>query len=137
MIHVAIVCAGYEASRRVATLVKSLLFHRRNPIHFHFVVDEDVSKRILSELFRTWKLPAGKLARLNGAPDCRRLPRQLSGDPKPIAFDFGRLRFFSGCVLLSDRISGAAGLLDPESALFGDLWPPKADLAKCPAAGFR
>lgn len=27
-IHVAIVCAGYNASRDVVTLVKSVLFHR-------------------------------------------------------------------------------------------------------------
>ena len=29
IIHIAIVCAGYSASRSVATLVKSLLFYRK------------------------------------------------------------------------------------------------------------
>nr|XP_045370549.1 LARGE xylosyl- and glucuronyltransferase 1 [Camelus bactrianus] len=38
-IHVAIVCAGYNASRDVVTLVKSVLFHRRNPLHFHLIAD--------------------------------------------------------------------------------------------------
>ena len=33
-IQVAIVCAGPDASRTVVTLVKSILFYRRNPIHF-------------------------------------------------------------------------------------------------------
>ncbi|XP_009893977.1 PREDICTED: glycosyltransferase-like protein LARGE2 [Charadrius vociferus] len=39
LLHVAIVCAGHNASRDVVTLVKSILFHRRNPLHFHFITD--------------------------------------------------------------------------------------------------
>uniref|UniRef100_A0AAY4AZP1 LARGE xylosyl- and glucuronyltransferase 1 n=1 Tax=Denticeps clupeoides TaxID=299321 RepID=A0AAY4AZP1_9TELE len=56
-IHVAIVCAGYNASRDVVTLVKSVLFHRRNPLHFHFITDS-IAQRILSSLFNTWMVPA-------------------------------------------------------------------------------
>uniref|UniRef100_A0A8C5E6N7 LARGE xylosyl- and glucuronyltransferase 1 n=1 Tax=Gouania willdenowi TaxID=441366 RepID=A0A8C5E6N7_GOUWI len=56
-IHVAIVCAGYNASRDVVTLVKSVLFHRRNPLYFHFITDS-IAQQILSSLFHTWMVPA-------------------------------------------------------------------------------
>ncbi|TWW65079.1 LARGE xylosyl- and glucuronyltransferase 1 [Takifugu flavidus] len=59
-IHVAIVCAGYNASRDVVTLVKSVLFHRRNPLHFHFITDS-IAQHILSSLFHTWMVPAVKV----------------------------------------------------------------------------
>uniref|UniRef100_A0A4W2IB80 LARGE xylosyl- and glucuronyltransferase 1 n=1 Tax=Bos indicus x Bos taurus TaxID=30522 RepID=A0A4W2IB80_BOBOX len=56
-IHVAIVCAGYNASRDVVTLVKSVLFHRRNPLHFHLIADS-IAEQILATLFQTWMVPA-------------------------------------------------------------------------------
>uniref|UniRef100_A0A9J8ACU5 LARGE xylosyl- and glucuronyltransferase 1 n=1 Tax=Cyprinus carpio carpio TaxID=630221 RepID=A0A9J8ACU5_CYPCA len=56
-IHIAIVCAGYNASRDVVTLVKSVLFHRRNPLHFHFITDS-IARKILADLFHTWMVPA-------------------------------------------------------------------------------
>uniref|UniRef100_A0A8B9HBR0 LARGE xylosyl- and glucuronyltransferase 1 n=1 Tax=Astyanax mexicanus TaxID=7994 RepID=A0A8B9HBR0_ASTMX len=56
-IHVAIVCAGYNASRDVVTLVKSVLFHRRNPLHLHFITDS-IAQQILASLFHTWMVPA-------------------------------------------------------------------------------
>uniref|UniRef100_A0A3Q2DQ36 LARGE xylosyl- and glucuronyltransferase 2 n=1 Tax=Cyprinodon variegatus TaxID=28743 RepID=A0A3Q2DQ36_CYPVA len=57
LIHVACVCAGHNASRDVVTLVKSVLFHRRNPLHFHFITDS-VASRILSSLFQSWMVPS-------------------------------------------------------------------------------
>ncbi|KAM9317514.1 xylosyl- and glucuronyltransferase LARGE2s [Pholidichthys leucotaenia] len=57
LIHVACVCAGHNASRDVVTLVKSVLFHRRNPLHFHFITDT-VANRILSTLFQSWMVPS-------------------------------------------------------------------------------
>ncbi|MEQ2263685.1 LARGE xylosyl- and glucuronyltransferase 2, partial [Xenotaenia resolanae] len=57
LIHVACVCAGHNASRDVVTLVKSVLFHRRNPLHFHFITDT-VASRILSSLFQSWMVPS-------------------------------------------------------------------------------
>lgn len=56
IIHVAIVCAGHNSSRSVVTLIKSILFYRKNPIHFHFISDT-ISKLILSKLFETWSVP--------------------------------------------------------------------------------
>ncbi|KFQ33943.1 Glycosyltransferase-like LARGE2, partial [Mesitornis unicolor] len=50
LLHVAIVCAGHNASRDVVTLVKSILFHRKNPLHFHFITD--------STLFQSWMVPS-------------------------------------------------------------------------------
>lgn len=57
IVHVAIVCAGYNSSRSVVTLVKSILFYRRNPLHFHFVSDS-IARLILQTLFNTWMVPA-------------------------------------------------------------------------------
>ena len=59
-IHVAIVCAGHNASRDIVTLIKSILFYRKNPLHFHFISDE-AAQTILSELFKSWSLNESKL----------------------------------------------------------------------------
>ena len=55
VIHVAIVCAGHNSTRDVVTLIKSALFYRKNPLHFHFISD-DMAKLILETLFKTWNL---------------------------------------------------------------------------------
>ncbi|NP_001160105.1 xylosyl- and glucuronyltransferase LARGE2 isoform 2 [Mus musculus] len=57
MLHVAIVCAGYNSSREIITLTKSLLFYRKNPLHLHLITDA-VARNILETLFRTWMVPA-------------------------------------------------------------------------------
>uniref|UniRef100_A0A4X2KPW2 LARGE xylosyl- and glucuronyltransferase 2 n=1 Tax=Vombatus ursinus TaxID=29139 RepID=A0A4X2KPW2_VOMUR len=57
LLHVAIVCAGHNSSRDVVTLVKSILFHRKNPLHFHLVTD-GVARNILETLFHTWMVPS-------------------------------------------------------------------------------
>uniref|UniRef100_A0A0M3JTP4 Glycosyltransferase-like protein LARGE (inferred by orthology to a C. elegans protein) n=1 Tax=Anisakis simplex TaxID=6269 RepID=A0A0M3JTP4_ANISI len=41
----------------LVTLLKSLLYHRRNAITLHLVVD-DIAAKILPTLFRTWRLPS-------------------------------------------------------------------------------
>uniref|UniRef100_A0A4W4G989 LARGE xylosyl- and glucuronyltransferase 2 n=2 Tax=Electrophorus electricus TaxID=8005 RepID=A0A4W4G989_ELEEL len=61
LIHVACVCAGHNASRDVVTLVKSILFHRRNPLHFHFITDT-VANQILSTLFQSWMVPSVQIS---------------------------------------------------------------------------
>ncbi|EGI59897.1 Glycosyltransferase-like protein LARGE1 [Acromyrmex echinatior] len=55
-IHVAMVCAGYNSTFALVTVVKSILFYRTNPLHFHLLVDE-IARKTLSTLFRTWDLP--------------------------------------------------------------------------------
>lgn len=55
VIHVAIVCAGHNATRDVVTLIKSILFYRKNPLHFHFISD-NVAILILQKLFNTWNV---------------------------------------------------------------------------------
>ncbi|XP_039767241.1 LARGE xylosyl- and glucuronyltransferase 2 [Ornithorhynchus anatinus] len=57
LLHVAIVCAGHNSSRDAVTLVKSILFHRKNPLHFHLVTDA-VARLILETLFRSWMVPS-------------------------------------------------------------------------------
>ncbi|XP_069479349.1 xylosyl- and glucuronyltransferase LARGE2 [Ambystoma mexicanum] len=57
LIHVAIVCAGHNTSRDVVTLVKSILFHRKNPLHFHLITD-GIAHEILHTLFQSWMVPS-------------------------------------------------------------------------------
>nr|XP_033784341.1 LARGE xylosyl- and glucuronyltransferase 2 isoform X2 [Geotrypetes seraphini] len=57
LIHVAIVCAGHDSSRDVVTLVKSILFHRKNPLHLHLITDA-VAHHILKTLFQSWMVPS-------------------------------------------------------------------------------
>ena len=60
VIHVAIVCAGYNATRSVVTVIKSILFYRKNPLSFYFISDE-VGRKVLRNLFDTWQVPAIKV----------------------------------------------------------------------------
>ncbi|PSN31280.1 LARGE xylosyl- and glucuronyltransferase 1 [Blattella germanica] len=60
VVHVAIVCAGYNSSRSVVTLIKSILFYSKNPLHFHLIADS-VAQVILQTLFYTWSVPQGIL----------------------------------------------------------------------------
>ncbi|XP_050448704.1 xylosyl- and glucuronyltransferase LARGE1-like isoform X2 [Cataglyphis hispanica] len=55
-IHIAMVCAGYNSTFTLVTVMKSILFYRTNPLHFHLLVDE-IARRTLSTLFQTWDLP--------------------------------------------------------------------------------
>ena len=55
-VQVALVCAGAEASRTVITLIKSILFYRRSPVHLHFISDS-VARKILGHLFESWRIP--------------------------------------------------------------------------------
>ncbi|XP_034351114.1 xylosyl- and glucuronyltransferase LARGE2 isoform X5 [Arvicanthis niloticus] len=57
MLHVAVVCAGYNSSREIVTLMKSVLFYRKNPLHLHLITDA-IARNILETLFRTWMVPA-------------------------------------------------------------------------------
>ncbi|XP_067940014.1 xylosyl- and glucuronyltransferase LARGE2s-like [Watersipora subatra] len=57
VIHVCIVCAGYNAARDVSTVIKSLLFYRSNILHLHLLVDS-VSLPILNTLLGTWDIPS-------------------------------------------------------------------------------
>ncbi|XP_045873627.1 LARGE xylosyl- and glucuronyltransferase 2 isoform X2 [Meles meles] len=61
LLHVAIVCAGHNSSRDLVTLVKSVLFYRKNPLHFHLVTDA-VARNILEMLFYTWMVPAVRVS---------------------------------------------------------------------------
>ncbi|XP_026970678.1 xylosyl- and glucuronyltransferase LARGE2 isoform X6 [Sagmatias obliquidens] len=64
LLQVAIVCAGHNSSRDVITLVKSMLFYRKNPLHLHLVTDA-VARNILETLFHTWMVPAVQISFYN------------------------------------------------------------------------
>lgn len=60
VLHIAIVCAGYNSSRSVVTLLKSLLFYRHNPLHFHMLADAK-AQIVLHALFSSWNVPHGNV----------------------------------------------------------------------------
>ena len=51
MKELVLVAAGYNASRTVVPLLKSILFYRRNPIVFHFVSGRKLGTATLDVLF--------------------------------------------------------------------------------------
>ena len=57
VIHVAMVVSGSVAIRRLIVVVKSILFHCHNPLHFHLLTDPH-TKEVLSTIFCTWHLSA-------------------------------------------------------------------------------
>lgn len=57
VLHVSVVCAGYNSTRDIITLVKSVLFYRRNPLHLHVIADY-TAQHILETVFDTWRVPA-------------------------------------------------------------------------------
>merc|ERR1711983_660660 len=59
-IQICMVVAGSNSTRIAVTLLKSILFYRRHPIHFHFITDES-TRRVLDTLFATWLLPQVKV----------------------------------------------------------------------------
>ncbi|KAF7991625.1 hypothetical protein HCN44_010426 [Aphidius gifuensis] len=61
VVHIAMVCAGYNSTQSLVTVVKSIIFYRSKPIHFHLLVDE-ISLRTLKTLFDTWNLPEVKVS---------------------------------------------------------------------------
>ncbi|XP_041366032.1 LARGE xylosyl- and glucuronyltransferase 1-like [Gigantopelta aegis] len=82
VIQVAIVCAGHNSTRDVVTLIKSVLFYRRNPLHFHFISDS-IAELILKNLFDTWNLAGVQVSFYpadNIAPEVSWIPnRHYSG----------------------------------------------------------
>ena len=65
----AVVCAGYKETRRVVTLVKSILYHRQNQLHFHFISDAP-GRHVLNVLFMTWNLQNGELEGFQNSTQC-------------------------------------------------------------------
>ncbi|GMT06607.1 hypothetical protein PENTCL1PPCAC_28781, partial [Pristionchus entomophagus] len=55
--HIAMVLGGYKVVNRASALFKSILYHHRGPLVFHFITDEQ-SREVLPNLFDTWKLPS-------------------------------------------------------------------------------
>ena len=56
-VHIAVVVAGCSTARSLVTMVKSILFYRLTPLHFHLMTDSS-AHLVLTTLFRTWQLPA-------------------------------------------------------------------------------
>nr|XP_022918705.1 LARGE xylosyl- and glucuronyltransferase 2-like [Onthophagus taurus] len=56
VIHIGIVCAGYQANLYFHTMLKSIYFYRSNPLHFHILVNK-LSEKVLLNLFETWDVP--------------------------------------------------------------------------------
>ncbi|KRX26823.1 Glycosyltransferase-like protein LARGE1 [Trichinella nelsoni] len=62
VIHIAVVSGGFQSRLQLLTLLKSVLFYRSTPLHFHIVTDSDLSEKILRTLFSTWNLPSVSLS---------------------------------------------------------------------------
>ncbi|XP_023023982.2 xylosyl- and glucuronyltransferase LARGE2s isoform X1 [Leptinotarsa decemlineata] len=56
IIHIGVVCSGYNANVYFHTLLKSIYFHRANPLHFHIITNK-ISENILRKLINSWNVP--------------------------------------------------------------------------------
>lgn len=56
VIHIGIVCSGYNSNVYFHGFLKSLFLTRSNPIHFHLLVSDE-SEKVLRILFKTWQIP--------------------------------------------------------------------------------
>ncbi|CAG9860970.1 unnamed protein product [Phyllotreta striolata] len=56
VIHIGVICSGYNSNLLFHTLIKSIFFNRINPLQFHIVTNK-VSEKILKVLFETWDVP--------------------------------------------------------------------------------
>lgn len=101
LLHVAIVCAGHNTSRDVITLVKSMLFYRKNPLHLHLVTDA-VARSILETLFHTWMVPAVRVSFY----DADELKAGGSPGPSALLPTCPALSFLPGCVCVCGGVSG-------------------------------
>lgn len=54
-VHLAIVNGGFNSTRNLYLLLKSILFYRTDPICLHLFVDQ-IAKTILTKLFDTWQV---------------------------------------------------------------------------------
>lgn len=63
-IHIAAVCGGFNATRSLYVLLKSILFRRTDVIHLHLLVD-NISHLILEKLFDSLSVPELKVSFYN------------------------------------------------------------------------
>ena len=56
-IHVVFVVVDYNDTKLVVEVMRSILFYRHSPLHFHFMSDA-IAQTILETLLITWKLPS-------------------------------------------------------------------------------
>lgn len=59
VVHVAMSAVGASEARQLSFSVKTLMLHTRQPVHLHIFVDS-VARNILTNLFGSWQLLAGK-----------------------------------------------------------------------------
>ncbi|KAL3981850.1 Glycosyl-transferase for dystroglycan family protein [Acanthocheilonema viteae] len=67
VLHLAlIVCGSVRLSYPLTTFIKSILRYRQHALVFHFLVD-NITMRVISLLFSTWRLPAVKVVFYNAS----------------------------------------------------------------------
>ncbi|KAG4072697.1 hypothetical protein HA402_001809 [Bradysia odoriphaga] len=56
VVHIASVCAGTNSTRSLLQMVKSILYYRSSPLHFHILTDVGTEEH-LKNSFQKWNLP--------------------------------------------------------------------------------
>lgn len=119
-VHIAIVCAGYNTARSVVTVIKSILFYRKNPLNFYFITDEN-GQKILKKLFDTWSIPGIKI---NFYLADSKLRSEVNWIPnKHYSGDYGLMKLILPKILPNDLEKVI--VLDTDIAFatdIGDLW---------------
>lgn len=114
-VHVAMVCAGYNSTFALVTVVKSILFYRTHPLHFHLLVDE-TARRTLSTVFQTWDLPHVNVT-LYGAETW--VPRVSWVPNKHYSGVYGLLKLILPDAMRVERVL----VLDTDVTVLSDVYP--------------
>ncbi|KAL1506283.1 hypothetical protein ABEB36_005675 [Hypothenemus hampei] len=64
IIHIGIVCSGYNSNVHFHALLKSLFLTRSNPLHLHLLVSNE-SELVLNQLLKTWQIPRVNISYYN------------------------------------------------------------------------
>lgn len=116
-VHIAIVCGGFNSTRNLYVLLKSILFYRTDAIHLHLFVDY-VSQTILKELFSTWQVLNLNVNYYN----ITKYEDQISWITSPhYSHRYGLMKLVFLSVLMENKNLSKVILLDTDMLVLGNL----------------
>lgn len=116
-IHLAAVCGGFNSTRQLYTLLKSILFYRTKDLQLHLLVD-NIAQKILKELFRTWPVSGLKIRYYN----ITEYERQVTWVTSPhYSHRYGLMKLVFPSILAQDNSIPKVIMLDTDMLVLGDI----------------
>lgn len=116
-IHIAIVCGGFNSTKQLYTLIKSILFYRKENLRIHLLVDS-IARKILQELFKTWIVSNLELTYYN----ISEYERQVSWIMSPhYSNRYGLMKLVFPSILAKVHAASKIIMLDTDMLALGDV----------------